>query len=52
MIAGSVMLLLLLLLIFNRYRVKQKANKLLQEKQDEINRQNQTLEKMVYEEKR
>jgi two-component sensor histidine kinase len=44
-------LLLLLLLIFNRYRVKQKANKLLQEKQDEINWQNQQLEKMVAEEK-
>jgi two-component system, sensor histidine kinase PdtaS len=51
MIAGSVLLLLLLLLIFNRYRVKQKANKLLQEKQDEINWQNQQLEKMVAEEK-
>jgi two-component sensor histidine kinase len=51
MIGGSVLLLLLLVLIFNRYRVKQRANTLLQEKQEEINRQNQTLEKMVQEEK-
>nr|WP_240348463.1 histidine kinase dimerization/phosphoacceptor domain -containing protein [Longitalea arenae] len=52
MIAASLLLLLLLLLIFNRYRVKQRANKLLQEKQDEINLQNQQLEKMVHEEKK
>ncbi|OQP68327.1 tetratricopeptide repeat-containing sensor histidine kinase [Niastella populi] len=51
MIAGSVLLLLLLLVIFNRYRVKQRANQLLQNKQAEINRQNQVLEKMVQEEK-
>jgi two-component system, sensor histidine kinase PdtaS len=52
MIAASVLLLLLLLLIFNRYRVKQRANKQLQDKQDEINWQNQQLEKMVVDEKK
>jgi two-component sensor histidine kinase len=52
MIAGSGLLLLLLFVAFNRYRIKQKANKLLQEKQDEINSQNLVLEKMVQEEKK
>jgi len=52
MIAGSGLLLLLLFVIFNRYRLKQKANALLQEKQDEINRQNQVLEKMIKDEKK
>jgi two-component system, sensor histidine kinase PdtaS len=52
MIAGSVLLLLLLLLTYNRYRLKKKANTLLQEKQEEINRQNTALENMVREEKK
>jgi two-component sensor histidine kinase len=52
MIAASCLLLLLLLLAYNRYRVKQKANKLLQQKQDEINRQNIVLAKMVEAEKK
>jgi two-component sensor histidine kinase len=52
MIAGSGLLLLLLFVIFNRYRIKQKANKSLQEKQSEINSQNQVLEKMILEERK
>ncbi len=51
-IAGSGLLLLLLFVTLNRYRLKQKANSLLQEKQDEINRQNRVLEKLVMEEKK
>jgi two-component system, sensor histidine kinase PdtaS len=38
MIAGSALLLLLLLVIFSRYRLKQKANRLLQQKQKEKDR--------------
>ncbi len=52
MIVGSVLLLLLLLVTFNRYRIKQRANRSLQEKQEEINRQNQALATMVEEEKK
>lgn len=51
MIASSALLLLLLFVTYNRYRIKRKANTLLQEKQQEINRQNNMLEKMVLEEK-
>lgn len=51
MFVGSGLLLLLLLLSFNRYRIKQRANKLLQQKQDEINQQNHRLEQMVEEER-
>jgi two-component system, sensor histidine kinase PdtaS len=51
-IAGSVLVLLLLLVVLNRYQVKQRANKLLQAKQEEINLQNQSLEKMVQDEKK
>lgn len=52
MIAASGLLLLLLLLAYSRFRVKQKANRSLEQKQEEINRQNQALEKMVEEEKK
>ena len=52
MIAGASLLLLLLFIAFNRYRIKQIANKALQEKQDKINQQNQSLEKLVLEEKK
>ncbi|PWK79827.1 two-component sensor histidine kinase [Mucilaginibacter oryzae] len=49
-IAGAVALLLLLLaLIYNRYRLKQKSNALLQAKQEEINRQYDTLKKVLSE---
>jgi two-component system, sensor histidine kinase PdtaS len=50
-IAGAVLVLLLLLVVLNRYHVKQRANKLLQEKQEKINQQKQCLEKLVEEEK-
>ncbi|MEO3404717.1 histidine kinase dimerization/phosphoacceptor domain -containing protein [Mucilaginibacter sp. CAU 1740] len=49
-IAGAVVLLLLLLaLSYNRYRLKQKSNALLQAKQDEINRQYDILKKVLSE---
>jgi two-component system, sensor histidine kinase PdtaS len=51
-IAGAALVLLLLLLVLNRYQVKQRANKLLQSKQEEINQQNKSLEKLVLEEKK
>lgn len=51
-IAGAVLLFLLLFIVFNRYQVKQKANKLLQAKQEKINLQNQSLEKLVEEEQK
>jgi two-component system, sensor histidine kinase PdtaS len=51
-IAGAALLLLLLFLVFNRYQVKQRANKLLQAKQEKINQQNQSLENLVQEEKK
>jgi len=52
MIVASALLVLLLVVIFSRYRVKQRANKALQGKQDEINQQNRVLEKMVEDEKK
>jgi two-component sensor histidine kinase len=52
MIGGSALLLLLLLVSWNRFRIKKKANLQLQEKQDEINWQNNILEKMVADEKK
>ncbi|WP_114940975.1 histidine kinase dimerization/phosphoacceptor domain -containing protein [Mucilaginibacter endophyticus] len=49
-IAGAVMMLLLLLaLSYNRYRLKQKSNALLQAKQEEINRQYDILKKVLNE---
>lgn len=49
--AGA-LLLLLLLVVFNRYRFKQKANKDLQVQQEKINQQNISLEQLVVEEKK
>jgi two-component system, sensor histidine kinase PdtaS len=48
--AGAIMLLLLLLLSVNRYRIKQRANRQLQEQQEVINKKNEAL-KCVLEEK-
>jgi two-component system, sensor histidine kinase PdtaS len=50
-ITGAALVLLLLLVVLNRYQVKQRANKLLQSKQNEINLQNKSLEKLVHFEK-
>jgi two-component sensor histidine kinase len=50
-ITGTALLLILFFLVLNRYQVKQRANKLLQTKQDKINQQNLCLEKLVGEEK-
>ncbi|MDB5147697.1 MAG: hypothetical protein JWQ57_1717 [Mucilaginibacter sp.] len=44
LIGGSVMLLLLLGVGYNRYRLKQRSNVQLQAHQDEINKQNQSLQ--------
>jgi len=46
-IAGAVLLLLFLILLFNRYRIKQKANTLLQARQKEINEKNTFLQHVV-----
>ncbi|WP_354432288.1 MULTISPECIES: histidine kinase dimerization/phosphoacceptor domain -containing protein [unclassified Mucilaginibacter] len=46
-IAGSGMLLLLLAVIYNRYRLKQRSNRLLQQKQEEIKMINAGLEKAI-----
>jgi two-component system, sensor histidine kinase PdtaS len=51
-ITGAALVLLLLLVVLNRYQVKQRANKLLQVKQEEINLQNKSLEKLVQDEKK
>lgn len=48
-IGGVLVLLLLLGIIYNRYQLKQRSNKALQQKQDEINRQNETLKKLLTE---
>jgi two-component sensor histidine kinase len=49
-IAGAAVLLLLLLALgYNRYRLKQKSNTELQAKQDEINQQYETLKKLLSE---
>ncbi|HSZ33034.1 MAG TPA: histidine kinase dimerization/phosphoacceptor domain -containing protein, partial [Puia sp.] len=50
MIAGGCMLMLILFFVFNQYRIKNKANMGLQEKQIVINEKNLALEKMVTEE--
>jgi two-component system, sensor histidine kinase PdtaS len=50
-VTGAALVLLLLLVVLNRYQVKQRANKLLQSKQKEINLQNKSLEKLVQFEK-
>ncbi|MCF2446982.1 histidine kinase [Dyadobacter sp. CY345] len=49
MIAGAILLILLLVLGFSSYRLKQQNNKLLEAKQIEINRKNHSLELIVQE---
>ncbi|MHA4806789.1 tetratricopeptide repeat-containing sensor histidine kinase [Flavitalea flava] len=51
-IAGAGLLLLLLLVGYNRYQLKRRANVQLRQKQEKINEQNQALEKLVQDEKR
>lgn len=46
---GAIMLLLLLFLSVNRYRIKQKANKQLQEQQETINKKNEILNCLLQE---
>ncbi|WP_186774440.1 histidine kinase dimerization/phosphoacceptor domain -containing protein [Chitinophaga pinensis] len=48
-IVGAVLLLLLLILGYNRYRLKQHTNRELQSKQHQINRQNISLKKLIRE---
>jgi two-component sensor histidine kinase len=48
-IAGTILLILLLGLGFNRYQLKQHSNQLLETKQIEINRKNHDLERIVQE---
>ena len=48
-IAGSLMLALLLGLGYNRYRLRQRGNRLLEAKQREINRQSRSLERVLQE---
>lgn len=48
-IAGAVLLFLLLILGYNRYRLKQRTNRELQSKQNQINRQNGSLKKLIRE---
>jgi two-component sensor histidine kinase len=49
LLAGAVLLTLLLGLGYNRYRLKQRSNQLLQAKQLEINQQNQLLQGLLHE---
>jgi len=46
-IGGSILLLMLLVLSFNRYRLKKQSHSKLQAKQEEINAQNERLKKLV-----
>lgn len=48
-IGGALVLLLLLGIIYSRYQLKQRSNKALQAKQEEINRQNMLLKKLLEE---
>ncbi|ACU63270.1 sensor histidine kinase [Chitinophaga pinensis] len=48
-IIGAVLLFLLLILGYNRYRLKQRTNRELQSKQGQINRQNASLKKLIRE---
>ncbi|WP_461073289.1 tetratricopeptide repeat-containing sensor histidine kinase [Spirosoma horti] len=48
-LGGSILLLCLLALSYNRYRLKRRSNHLLEIKQHEINRKNQTLETLLSE---
>ncbi|GAB3942365.1 hypothetical protein GCM10028805_06890 [Spirosoma harenae] len=47
-IVGTIMLILLLGLSYNRYHLKQRSNKLLEAKQLEINQKNESLQKAVH----
>jgi two-component sensor histidine kinase len=46
-IAGAFMLAILLALVYNRYKLKLRSNRQLEQKQDEINQKNQSLQKLV-----
>ncbi|MBO9659802.1 MAG: sensor histidine kinase, partial [Chitinophagaceae bacterium] len=46
-IAGTCMIIFLMMLIYSRYRTKKKAARLLEHKQDEINRQNSKLKSLL-----
>lgn len=48
-LAGAGLLLLLLGLVYNRYRLKQRSNQLLQAQQQEINHKKESLERLVSE---
>lgn len=48
-VGGVILLLLLLTLIYNRYRLKQRSNRLLEAKQQEINQQNEQLQQVLME---
>jgi two-component sensor histidine kinase len=48
-IAGSVILLLFLILLYSRYRIKQRANTMLEARQKEINEKNISLQHIVEE---
>ena len=50
-LGGSALLLCLLALSYNRYRLKRRSNQLLEIKQHEINQKNQTLETLLTEQK-
>ena len=47
--ASTILLFLLLALIYNRYRLKQRSNRLLEAKQQEINQQNEQLQQVLRE---
>ena len=49
LLVGAVLLTLVLGLGYNRYRLKQRSNQLLEEKQAEINQQNQSLQHLLKE---
>jgi two-component sensor histidine kinase/tetratricopeptide (TPR) repeat protein len=49
LLAGAVLLTLLLGLGYNRYRLKQRSNRLLEAQQREINQQNQLLQRLLHE---
>ncbi len=51
-IGGAIMLALLLGLAYNRYRLKQRSNKQLQEQQSQINQQNHTLQLLIKEQQK
>lgn len=46
LISGAILLALLLALVYSRYRIKHRSNRLLQERQDQIDSRNRELERM------